>query len=172
MFRHSEIYSILRERQVGKENREADGDQWSEGEIPRAEKIVLPQLHINDEGKVQSGEDVVYSLKRGEEFESQDTTNASFGNKRKRHRSDLGNTREPTHRRVARELDSAVADDQVLDYGDESTAPPEPNVPRPELGQEADTSNAEEAASDNDAGGRAPNSALDGKKIWWPVLGT
>jgi len=177
MFRHSEIYSILRERQVLKENREADGDERSEGETSSFEEAAPAPLASSEQGEVQSG-GIAWennaSVKHFEQDRDTGSARTASRNKRKRNQSDLGDRhgREPTHRRLARELDSIVADEQILDYGDEPSTPTERTAPQPEIAPEAAATITGNAASEAGACAQDRKPLVEGKKIWWPVLGT
>jgi len=176
IFRDSEIYSILRERQVRRENREADGDERSESEISNTEAAEAP-LPSDEEGEVQSDNATsgnTTAVQSRKEKMIWGSARTSSKNKRKRHRSDGGDRHdtEPTHRRLVRELDSVIADNQVLDYGDEPLATVEANTPQAEIVLEAAVSTAEEAMSEADASAQSRKQSVEGKKIWWPMLGT
>ena len=163
MFRHSEIYSILRERQVRKENLEAEGGEESESMISQPEQLVKATASSDEEGEVRSDGEVRDALATISEAVFHHVENTQAGKKRKLADTDTGygygrKYASRSARGFVRELDSATAQDQVLDYGEE---PPtvcgakefEPATTQA-VGQERET--------------RARPS--EGKKIWWPII--
>lgn len=159
MFRHSEIYAILRERQVHKENLEADGKQ--EPDVPgvNESKTVAP---VEGENEVEHATEA-YGKRQGSDFEHLQAEIASSSAITKRKRSNANDDGRPyTSRRLARELDSAVADyDYILDYGDgPSEEHPTPNAhPRPR-----------EISPANNGDHVENNTSVRGRKIWWPTI--
>lgn len=159
MFRHSEIYSLLRERQVHKENREADGEDHTGGLISTG--TITP----GDTGSHAS--DANENLVDTQRDQYQKSTvgprptfpTSSSKNKRKRNLEDTGDeSGKASTRRLVRELDSVAAEDQILDYGDEAAADVSPTNIAPD-----------EATA---AGLPAQNATVSGKKIWWPTIQT
>ncbi|KAK4692738.1 hypothetical protein P7C71_g4520, partial [Lecanoromycetidae sp. Uapishka_2] len=172
MFRHSEIYSIIRERQIRRENEEADGVEIPGKVIPDVEEGARISVPLDVERGLQPNDDSITAAERPEERISKGSTIASSGIKRKRHEADFGDTREPTHRRLARELDSVITTDEVLDYGDEPSVPEETPATWAKPSQQAAASNIESVASTIDQNEQGPDAPLEGKRIWWPILGT
>ena len=162
MFRHSEIYAIIREKQVRRENREAEGG----GQLESVDPYNVPAMEII--GALAPDEQACsisnyYEGSCSSTFAEQKNLGISdTRKKRKRNHIDSNgsNGRSITSRGVVRELDSAMADDQVLDYGDESSntelpMPHDPEVIQTVVGQEAH---------------QTPKPITEGKKIWWPVI--
>ena len=166
MFRHSEIYSILRERQVRKENRDADGETEANQNLNeldadlRAEQQnpILPEIETeaacigNMQGK--GHEDSILDRQTG-------SKPPVAKKKRKRNDIDTGDKagNAYTYRRLARELDSTKIENISLDYGEESAGMPttthaQSDEPKGHLSAKS---------MDRDRSGL-------GQKIWWPVL--
>ena len=177
MFRHSEIYSILRERQVLEENRQADGYERSDSQLPDGEDVTRAQMLSDKIAEAPPDQD---TRNKGSKpvAETQRNTNGLISkingsNKRKRHSGDSGDPQSQGHsfRRTARELDSLMEDDQILDYGDD---------PSRNLDSQNEVSDRSPMVSfvsavvePTSSGGSVIRSpAVEGKKIWWPVVGT
>ena len=175
MFRHSEIYSILRERQVLKENRQADGYELSDSQLSDGEE----EAQTSSDKIVETPPD--QNTKHiGSKSETAAQRNANGllskftgSNKRKRHSGDSGDRRSQGHsfRRTARELDSLLADDQVLDYGDDPSSTFESQTGVAD-GFQKDPSASALVESISSASSVIRSPAVEGKKIWWPVVGT
>jgi len=159
MFRDSEIYSILRERQVRQENAEADGDDPSDHSVSGAaatpEAVIPYETEMDDQGRAdrhQPGNSPV---------DPQGTSQTSAPIfKRKRDFKDLGDrSGKISTRRLVRELDSATVEDQVLDYGDEPAEQLLSTHAHPEI-----------ASADDGADHHGESASVPGKKIWWPVI--
>ncbi len=160
MFRHSEIYSILRGRQVRQENKEADGDDQldhlassaaatPEGVMPHEfetnEDHERAHIHQLEEGYVASQAAFKTSV-------------ASF--KRKRDHEDSGDrSGKVSTRRLVRELDFVTAEDQLLDYGDEPAEKISATHAHPGV-----------ASADDVAECHGKSPSVLGKKVWWPVI--
>lgn len=183
MFRHSEIYSIIRQRVVRKENEEAEGKQHSvtaasdnEAEAERSAPLALELEKENE-----SDDEEEYAEFLGAEQEQ--VRIEALRSNRKRVRVDGGGSqdRAPTHRRLVRELDSVAADDGVLDYGEEPYIPK--NNGRGSEGQkDSHTFDGrkqivyDEASTDPLADSDVPlqpaqATPTNGRKIWWPTIG-
>ena len=159
MFRHSEIFAILRERQVQKENREADGNEQSDA-ISANTQDLPTSLHgyteVNyDIGAEEEERDIITGHLEA------DTEPWPTNKKRKRNSTKTEDEPDRTYtsRRIARELDSAVGEDYVLDYGDEPTG--EISAPQ--------ATPAEANVEDEEQLTRR-NPPIGGRKIWWPVI--
>lgn len=151
---------MLRERQLHKENLESIDDAQSskafqpEVNVARATTITFHEVNrqrINDE---ESNEEEEYSRfleaernnnnnsnEEGEctrfiEFERGNTKTRNVLGKRKISKVDgyVSNDRPSTHRRIARELDDAIAHDDVLDYGEEPSG--SKDIPKNTAGDE------------------------------------
>ncbi len=158
MFRNSEIYALIRQRQVRKENEEAGFgvEAASATENPKVTSTDVPKDLIVDEG--DSGEDEEEYL-RFLETEKRKAEANNERNKRRKTRPDAH-----THRRIARELDIVAVDEQMLDYDEgpsKSTEASNTDSQRHEdgLGEECH-------ATAHQARDRRP----EGRKIWWPCI--
>ena len=180
MFRHSEIYAILRERQVRKENREADEEDDVDmnqtinehNEVIGEDEVYDPpdrqRKWMNTERMIEnnhdywkdpanipwpSGEESITTVdavwSRDAKAHDRGSTPSSRGEKRKgKHaKADDEVNRGRKARGIVRELDASIADEQVLDYGDEGPS---------------NTDSVEEVTKEPPP---------EGKKIWWPVIG-
>ena len=157
-------------RQIRKENKAKDGDECSEGEVPETRKKPKAISIPTKERKLHSTKELTSSVQNSHGNDKRDLADMSLNNKRKR-KSTEGNDRigkEPTHRRLVRELDSVTMDDQVLDYGDEPSTSREA-IAKSEVKLQASISDLEDAPPQSSVGQKRP---LEGKKIWWPILGT
>ena len=162
MFRHSEIYSVLRGQQVREENKLAEGDNGSDRLESDSEPKPPQKMPLED------GEELELNVDRVEEnhgnsgeYPRTGSKLSSVHSKRKRNDSDGGgrNGKAFTSRRLARELDSATVEDYVLDYGDEST------------GEEPAThAHPKEADTENEGKHERKSNSISGRKIWWPML--
>ena len=175
IFRHSEIYSILREREVLKENRQADGYELSDNQLSDGEEEA--QISSDKTAETPPDRGTKHKGSKSETAAQKDTnglvSETAGSNKRKRHSGDSGDPQRQGHsfRRTARELDSLLADDQVLDYGDD------PSITFENQHGVADDSQTDPPAStvvesNSSASSVIRSPAVEGKKIWWPIVGT
>ena len=182
MFRHSEIYSILRERQVLKENRQADGYELSDDQLSDSEKGIPAQVSSDKFAETlpdQTTKDQTtrYKGSKSETAGQRNTkgliSKTTGSNKRKRHSGDSGALQSQGHtfRRTARELDSLMADDRILDYGDDPSSTTESQTGVSDgFSMVSSASAVIEPISNASSVVRSP--AVEGKKIWWPIVGT
>jgi len=159
MFRHSEIYSILRGRQVRMENKGADGNDQSDDLVSNA--ATTPDSLKSNEVQTTGDHERAHE-ERENGFEELEVIpkSSTANNKRKRSFVDLGGrSGKASTRRLVRELDSVTVENQVLDYGDE----PSEKVP---------STHAHSGKEDADpvAGHYGKRASVPGKKIWWPVI--
>lgn len=160
MFRHSEIYAILRERQVREENNEAVG-----GYVPDGSAFVaatMPRNPLPDETMIKDNHGEAHVAVREDSFEDSEGTskNSAANNKRKRHSTETcDRSSKASTRRLVRELDFVTAENQVLDYGDE------PSDKVPYLHTHPGEASAEGSTNQHDSIDSVP-----GKKIWWPMI--
>ena len=177
MFRHSEIYSILRERQVLKENRQADGYELSDSQFSDGEEVIQAQISSDKMAQTPPDQNTTYSGSKSETAAFRKKTGlisrTNGSNKRKRHSEDSGESQSQGHsfRRTARELDSLMADDQVLDYGDDPSSTFESKIGVAD-GSPMDSSASAAVKSISRESSVIRSSAVEGKKIWWPIVGT
>ena len=163
MFRHSEIYSIVRERQVHKENLEAEGGEESESMGSQPEQLVKATASSDEEGEVRSDNEIKDALATSPEAASQHAEDMQARKRRKLMDTDTGyghgrKYASRSTRGFVRELDSATAQDQVLDYGEEPST--------------VDGVKDVEVAATQVVGKERESRARpsEGKKIWWPII--
>ena len=162
MFRHSEIYSILRARQVHKENLEAEGGEESESMVSQPEQHVKATASSDEEGEVRSEGEVKDALATIPETASQHAEATQAWKKRKLVDADTGYGYDKKYasrsdRGFVRELDSATAQDQVLDYGESPTV---------DGAKEAEVAATQAVGQERESRGRPS----EGKTIWWPII--
>lgn len=189
IFRHSEIYSLVRKRQIQKENRNA-GDSLGDDNVA-AESLDVAELMSDDADNLEPELGVVNSDGNGDEEylkfleaerkqmeadrkETEATAYKSRKRKLKRVDERKPYERAPTHRRIARELDDAVVSNDVLDYDDETSESP------PLLKKHISSENGGErglkemksgsSASVNDSSLPSLDDSPKGRKIWWPII--
>ena len=177
MFRHSEIYSILRERQVLEENRQADGYGLSDSELSDGEEVLRAQKFSDKFAETSPDQYTRYRSSKPETAAQKNTNGLIFkatgSNKRKRHSGDSGDPQSQGHsfRRTARELDSLMEDNQILDYGDGPSSNLDSQIEVSDRSPMVSSVSAVvEPQSSASSVVRSP--AVEGKKIWWPVVGT
>ncbi|KAL8810224.1 MAG: hypothetical protein Q9223_005186 [Gallowayella weberi] len=163
IFRHSEIYSILRKRQILKENREVDecpsdllvapGSPDQDPNIQRKGVIHEPVGSQDVHGTIKA--DHLVENRRGNEIPG------------KRRKQGTG----PTPRRQARELDVAFADDGSLDYGEESHINP-CKLSKEGLAARSLVSYADDESPAFTQTSQSSGPQKAGRKIWWPTIRT
>lgn len=180
MFRHSEIYALLRERQVKKENKDAGFDE--EPSASSLKDAVLTEAQKLSEEGMASG-DVNDDEEEEEEYaaflvaEQNQFRTETARNKRKRGSQSFKDVRstEPTLRRLARELDEPGAANTVLDYGDQEPEDTTTKRQHPEE-EDLDALNGRKRVKYDDCeespDGAAKAPAVQGRKIWWPTIGS
>ena len=168
MFRHSEIYALVRERQIKKENEDAES---SEGPIavksqPDAVAVAqdIPKENMNSNDNSDDEAEYAAFLKA----EQKQFRDQAASSKRKRAAPNFAQERNRDHstRRITREMDSVGADETVLDYGDE---PKEQHSHR-----DLDDLDGRKRIKfdDTESSPAAPaKPAIEGRKIWWPTIG-
>lgn len=153
MFRHSEIYALIRQRQVRKENEEAEfgveAASTTESKVTSTHEL---KNFMVDEGGSQDEEEYLRFL----EAERKKAEANNERNKRRKTKTDAH-----THRRIARELDIVAVDEQMLDYDEGPSKPTE-------------ASKTDSQRQENGLGEEYPNQTRDrrseGRKIWWPCI--
>lgn len=163
MFRHSEIYAILRERQVRQENLEAEGGEKSETMVSHPGKTVEATTLSDEEGEVRSDGEAKDVLATVPESTVEQVKATHVGKKRKIEGTDsgYGHGRKYTSRSargLVRDLDSATTEAQILDYDEE---------PSTAEGFQGTKVPAAQVAGHNRERQARP---VDGKKIWWPTI--
>lgn len=170
MFRHSEIYTLLRERQVKQENKDAGFTDEPADLISKVEPMTSAQ-HVFEEGMENvsdSDDEAEYTaFLAAEQKQIQDEVTK---NKRKRDIDGFADERDRTHstRRTTREMDAMGAEETVLDYGDSPQDPAGANAMHPD-----ELNGRKRSKYDHDAKSResARKPAVEGRKIWWPTIG-
>lgn len=172
MFRHSEIYAIIRERQVRRENADAETDEAHSPSLkpgsaaPTEEHAVLEEVSDADNDE----EEEYARFLEAEQKAMQDEAARRKKRKRSNADGDFERERMPTMRRIAREMDEAGVDDTVLDYGEEDTP-----TRRMSSEQGVNQRHGRKSVSyeDEDIGSAITEQlpAKEGRKIWWPVIG-
>ena len=163
MFRHSEIYSILRERQVRKENLEAEGGDQSETMASEPEEGAEATTLLDEERGVQIDPEVKEVLATIPEPTPQHMEATHLIGKRKRGDTDTGHVHGRKYasrstRGFVRELDSAPAGDQILDYGEESSIAKEIKQNEFAVPQAPEQDRQSEVLPP------------EGRIIWWPII--
>ena len=163
MFRHSEIYSIVRERQVHRENLEAEGGEESEFMGSQPEQLVKATASSDEEGEVRSDNEVKDALATSPEAASQNAEDTQARKKRKVVDTDTGygygrKYASRSARGFVRGLDSVTTQDQVLDYGEEH--------PTVDGAKENEVAATQVVGQDRESRARSG----EGKKIWWPII--
>ena len=166
MFRHSEIYAIIRERQIKREQEEADHGQTEVVEVAGEQEA--SKAGVDED----SDDEEEYARFLEVEQKEMEAEAAKKGKTTKRKRNKLGgndeHARPPTMRRIAREMDEATAKDTVLDYGEEDASAASGR-------RSLDRMNGQTRVSYEDEGDskfaveQRPN--REGRKIWWPTIG-
>ena len=200
MFRHSEIYAIIRQRQLQKENKDValaeqavdlvsedhgliEAEQHDAGYVEGALDVAeepLP-LALATEAVVNSDDEEEYV--RFLEAEKIEMQTEAARKKRKRPRRDTAGRHEraPTHRRLVRELDEVMGDDGPLDYGEEPSVsmsflrePSQPETLQVSLGCKPivyEDEGSRGVVEAHDASHAGTSLPEKGRKIWWPTIG-
>lgn len=142
---------------------EADGGDQSEATATQHEEAVKASALSNEEGEVQSAGEVKEVFATPSETAPHNVSTTNAGEKRKRGDTDTSYAYGKKHasrsaRGFVRELDSAVAEDQILDYGDEPSTTEDFN----QIGSAA--------AQGAEHGRESQARPAEGKKIWWPII--
>lgn len=173
MFRHSEIYAIIRERQVRRENADVESNEtWTpspkSGSAAPVEQYTVAKKVSNGD----SDEEEEYArFLQAEQKAMQDEAMRRKKRKRSNADGDLERERMPTMRRIAREMDEAWADNTVLDYGEGDA--PTGKAASQEQGLGAMNGRKSVSYEDESVRNAPPEQppVREGRKIWWPVIG-
>ncbi|KAL8980651.1 MAG: hypothetical protein Q9205_004331 [Flavoplaca limonia] len=185
MFRHSEIYALQRKRQLRKETQDVD-DSLGDSQANFTTQDIQPEQagHASPVSPEQSIDEFMKHYGPGgknrcdfqavEEamFDVTDSTGPDRTNRGSKKRREGNNNqrhndhRDMTSRRQARELDDAVADVGILDYG------AEPSVMQ-SIETETERVNVDFADHDHLADLEIKHETVPekGRKIWWPTIG-
>lgn len=162
MFRHSEIYSLIRKRQLLKENREVDeepSDLPVATEIPFENRICPPEEAAAGHIGSEHGHGTVKADHSAENSRENDRLG-----KRRKHNAEM------TSRRQARELDDAVANDNILDYGEDTGIDQSKKDTAGSNGRSM-VSYADDETPINSQTNQKTRPPKKGRKIWWPTIG-
>lgn len=183
MFRHSEIYSLFRKQQIQDEacdlDEQVNSVPLNMGSIPISADVVVQELGLGHGDDIDEEEYLEFLEAERKQMEAdkkrmeveQKTKKRKFG----RTKGSKPHDRAPTHRRIARELDDAITDHNVLNYDEE-------NAETPDLPEEAshDSENknsrlkgltSEASTTNHTISATALDDRPKGRKIWWPPIG-
>lgn len=202
MFRHSEIYAIVRQRQLRRENQDARPEDEAADCVLEGRSVIEPeeQPTVSLDGALDSskailplaptGEELVNSEDGEEEYvmflnaEKVEMRTDAAQKKRKRNGTDTAGKRNRarTHRRLVRELDEVMVDDRPLDYGEVPAVSASFTKDSAQAGTSQTPYGRRPIIYDEEAAGtsvEAPNfphagtmMSEQGRKIWWPTIGT
>lgn len=177
MFRHSEIYALYRERQIRKETLEAELEPQPESPACGASSAIGTTATSTSEGrnaistKDDSDDEEEYARFLDAEKRKADAMQMRKKRKKNHENSHDHRGRPATHRRIARELDIVVEDQQVLDYGEEPSKTTDISKNSP---------TQKEVLKDNERKQQLQESSMtplqidsppvEGRKIWWPAI--
>ena len=123
---------------------------------------------VSDVSKVEDEEEEEYARFLESERKQFEAV-AKSSKKRKNYRNHFDEDRKTSTRRRVREMDELSGGNDVLDYGEENSAPSP-------VAKASETGDDEKLTPGGDGSNmRRPsvaNEAPSGKKIWWPVIGT
>lgn len=178
MFRHSEIYALYRERQIRQENLDAGFELQPEDSEWGVNSTIGTKAPFASEGRnkvvpeAESDDEEEYA--RFLEAEKRETDAIQTRKKRKMSHADgYDNRGRPaTHRRIARELDIVVADEQVLDYDEEPSKSTDisKNTAIHETLHDDDEPKQQLHGSSR-AALQEHDLPVEGRRIWWPAIG-
>ena len=178
MFRHSEIYAILRARQVLQENREADEDEQPDHLVDYVGDAMRDEVSSDQEGELRSSSYIEETESTLEDAPQKNaavpSARTATSSKRKRDNADRGDGYDRARtarstRRVAREFDWVKPEHQVLDYDDEPSTAVEDRALQPKHSSKAASPDSVNGMPEALHTSQRPFS--EGKKIWWPVIG-
>lgn len=179
MFRHSEIYALYRERKIRQENLEAGFELQPENPACGASSAMGTKVASASAGrnKVIAEDDSDDEEEYARFLEKEKRTADSIQTRKKRkknHANGYDNRGRPaTHRRIARELDIVVADEQVLDYGEESSKSTDisKSTATQEKLHEDDEPKQQRLHESSKLALHKQHLPVEGRRIWWPTIG-
>lgn len=183
MFRHSEIYSLFRKKQIQDEAADVDENIQSGplnvGSISNSPTKIEQGL---DSGPGEDNDEDEYRKFLVEEGKQMEADRKQMEAEHKSKKRKLGqfngsksHDRAPTHRRIARELDDAIASHDVLNYDDENAETRDlPGIPPHD--SEGNSSKSRRLISEAakpvlTTTATSPYDPPKGRKIWWPAIG-
>lgn len=180
MFRHSEIYSLVRKQQIQIETRDVDESvdpgPLHQGSTSYDVANMRNELDIRDSDSNDDEEYIKFleAEKRQMEADQKHTEAVHKAKKRKFDRIDGSkpHNRAPTHRRIARELDEAISSHDLLDYGEEKSETPDhlKEHPHDDDNQGLKEMNSETLTTIHTTSASNPCDPPKGRKIWWPII--
>lgn len=183
MFRHSEIQSMLREHRlqssipidepktlVSESNVQIPSPESEPRRIHTYLRTSSPEEaeKASDVSKVEDEEEEEYARfleSERKQFEAA----AKSSKKRKNYSKAFDEDRKTSTRRRVREMDELSGGNDVLDYGEEHSAPS--HVAKASE-KEDDEKHTPGGNGSNMRGQSGANETLGGKKIWWPLIGS
>lgn len=164
MFRHSEIYSIRRKRQLQKENRDADGDFGNapEPSDPPPASLEHPlEQYLGMQVRSQDNDSTIHEAE-----------NVSKGQKPKKIGEKGRRIEVQSSRRQIRELDGMNTGINYLDYGEDlSISRSGEKLAALDRSSGTQVHSANHEVQQNSQKSEIPKSTTQGKKIWWPTIG-
>lgn len=182
MFRHSEIYSLFRKKQIQDEARDADDNVNPEspnvGSTPNSAIKIEQEV---DSGPIDDNEEKEYLKFLEEEGKQMEADRKQMEAEHKTKKRKFGQVddskshdRVPTHRRIARELDDAISSHDVLNYDEENAenldTPQEPSHDGEDNGYKS-KGLISEASKTFHTISVSSHEPPKGRKIWWPIIG-
>lgn len=162
MFRNSEIYSLLRKRQVQEENREAD----------QGSRAVSGPLRPDSESLDNRLEDWESHAARQKDDGVDEASNAGMKKQKLNGEKVIRHPQALLSRRQIRELDSGIQGINHLDYGDEpGVGPSEEKTAALDSSSQTQINHATHEEQNDERSSRGAGSPKQGKKIWWPKIG-
>lgn len=182
MFRHSEIYALIRKRQIQDEACDIDEDVVSPplnvGSISRGAVNIGQELDIGDSDS-NDDEEYLKFLEAEEKQMKADRNHVEAEHKAKKRKfsrvdGSKPHDRAPTHRRIARELDDAIMSHDVLEYDEEKAETldlaEEPSRDGEDKGFKLKEFNSEASTTVHTISPTTPCDPPKGRKIWWPTI--
>ena len=184
MFRHSEIYSLFRKKQIQDEAADVDENVQSgsldvESISKKSPTKIEQELDSVPSEDNDEDEYLKFLVEEGKQMEA-DRKHLEAEHKTKKRKfgqfnGSKSHDRAPTHRRIARELDDAIASHDVLSYDDEDAeARDHPEIPPHDA--EGNSSKSRRLISEASKPvltmtATSPYDPPKGRKIWWPTIG-
>lgn len=200
IFRHSEIYAIIRQKQLRRENKDAGLEDEAANSVSDGRSVIEPEEHpaVSVNGALDSTMVILPLAPTAEEqvngddeedydifleAEREEMRTDAVQKKRKRNGRDTAgkSERAPTHRRLVRELDEVMVDDGLLDYGEEPAASTNPTKDSSQTGTSQTPYGRKPIVYDEEVAKpsvEAPDvhagetMPKQGRKIWWPRIGS
>lgn len=180
MFRHSEIYSLVRKREIQNETRDidehVDPGPLHQGSTPYDVVNMRQELDVGDGDSNDDGEYLKFLEAEKRQMEADRKQTEAEHNVKKRKFNRINGSkphhRAPTHRRMARELDAATISHDLLDYGEETSEIPDhlKEHPHDDDNQGLKEMNSETLTTIHTTSANILHDPPKGRKIWWPTI--